>query len=149
MGAGASAQEGSNEESPSFDYDALLEKEVNLPLDAADVQDRDLEDVKAEMAGLRTLFARTQNAREVDKQNRLDILSQKMDHHSFRGGSLNTMLKQASTVSAVLRGEGGGGGGNGSFSMVDWLLLSCPPSFLSSFLAHPFTHTSSPPILVR
>ncbi|GMH59968.1 hypothetical protein TrRE_jg3523 [Triparma retinervis] len=98
MGAGASAHGeggGDKEEVLGFDYNALLEKEAALPDDAADLEGRDLEDVKAEVVALRKLCARTQSAREVDRLNRSDILAQKMDSHSFRGGSLNAMLKNA------------------------------------------------------
>jgi len=100
MGAGASAVDGTIEEEGKsiFDVDAFLEEEVALPVDGGDLEGRDPGEFKVELSKLRKFCQRTQSAREVDKRNRLDILAQKMDHQSFRGGSLNYMLKQASTV---------------------------------------------------
>mmetsp|Transcript_14330 Transcript_14330/g.29485 ORF Transcript_14330/g.29485 Transcript_14330/m.29485 type:complete len:613 (-) Transcript_14330:64-1902(-) len=109
MGAGASALGENPEgvENPSvFDYGAFLEEETALPDDAGDLEGRDPEEIKRELVKLRKFCQRAQDARETDQRNRSDILSQKMDHHSFRGGSLNGMLQKAVAFTESVLKEG-------------------------------------------
>jgi hypothetical protein len=72
----------------------MIKQTSTLPPDASDVAG-DLGAATAEVVRLRALISKISAEMDVDDANRQDLASSKLEHQSFRGGSLNVMLSQA------------------------------------------------------
>ncbi len=105
MGSGASALVEGDSDAPGTLKEMLLSLSSDeKPSDASDITDLDgaLEEVRS----LRSLARGLRDEMETDDSNRLDLISQKLDHQSFRGGSLNMLLSQSLSFVNLIVEEG-------------------------------------------